>query len=318
MPRSGPDIARYEPLRASGRTLARSAPWVRFGFVSIGLAMALDQLGPLVSDVQLTWAERRIAGLVGLTYLGGFGLAGWIAGKLLATSAGLIEAVADQSESAARAVDLIERHAVPTLGRIALALENLHPPAVVPARDDPFDEARRAIATGRWTLADRLVAAIVRDQPGPEAANLLAELTDARNRVISSLRSLIEAAKAGGEALRVVDLRDELTQHLRGGDLEELDRQLVRWLVGEVRRRVKVGPIRPDVATLAGRIVDSFADTAEGATLRRSLPNLRKSAGLCPSCGRPYRGDLETCPHCRSATPSPVPPSGQPDLEESP
>jgi hypothetical protein len=318
MTRPVPDIARYEPLRASGRTLARSAPWVRFGFVSIGLSMALDQLGPLLSDMQLTWAERRIAGVVGLTYLGGFGLAGWIAGKLLATSAGVIEAVADQSEAAARAVDLIERHAVPTLGRIALALENLQPPAVDAPQDSPLDEARRAIAAGRWALAGRLVGAIVRDRPGPEAANLLAELTDARNKVVIDLRSKLDTAKAAGEALRVVDLRDELTQHLRGDDLDALDRQLARWLVGEVRRRVKVGPIRPDVAILAARIVDSFADTPEGAALRGSLPNLRRSAGLCPSCGRPYRGDIDTCPRCRPATPSPVPPSGDPDLEESP
>ena len=34
MTRSVPDIARYGPLRASGRTLARSATWVRFGIVS--------------------------------------------------------------------------------------------------------------------------------------------------------------------------------------------------------------------------------------------------------------------------------------------
>ena len=64
MNRPGPNLnlAAYEPLRASGRTLARTAPWVRFGFLAIGASLAMDQLGPLVSDMQLTWAERRIAG----------------------------------------------------------------------------------------------------------------------------------------------------------------------------------------------------------------------------------------------------------------
>ncbi len=322
MTRPGPDIARYQPLRASGRTLARAAPWIRFGIVSVGASMALEQLGPLVSDMQLTWAERRIAGVVGLTYLGGFGLAGWVTGKLLGTSAGLIDAVADQAEAATRAVELIERHAVPTLGRIALALENLAPPSPSVPDDRPIAEARRAIAGARWALADRLVGAIVRDRPGPEAANLLAELADSRERAVSGFRAQLDAARVAGEALRVVDLRDELTQHLRGEDLGALDRQLVRWLVGEVRRRVKTGPIRPDLAELAARVVDSFADTPEGATLRTSLPNLRRSAGLCVSCGRPHRGNPETCPRCRSAhpgvAPSPVPPSGPPDFEESP
>ena len=42
MPRAAPDIARYEPLRASGRTLARSAPWVRFGLVSATIDGGVD------------------------------------------------------------------------------------------------------------------------------------------------------------------------------------------------------------------------------------------------------------------------------------
>ena len=92
-------------------------------------------------------------GVVGLTYLGGFGLAGWVAGRLLATSAGLIDAVVDQAEAAARAVDLIERHAVPTLGRIALALENLRPPGRRPAPDDGRPGRRRRPA-GRSPRAD--------------------------------------------------------------------------------------------------------------------------------------------------------------------
>ncbi|WP_435010995.1 hypothetical protein P12x_002286 [Tundrisphaera lichenicola] len=313
MNRPGPTIARYESLRASGRTLSRTAPWVRFGFLAIGGSLAMEQLGPLVSDMQLTWAERRIAGVIGLTYLGGFGLAGWIAGKLLATSAGLIEAVADQSEAAARAVDLIERQAVPILGRIALALEKLPDPGQVSPRNDDFEEARRAISGKRWALADRLVGAIVRDRPGPEAARLLADLADARQGVIDHLRSRLDASIRAGEAIRVIDLRDELTQHLRGDDLDQLDRRVARWLVGEVRRRVKLGPIRADLASLAGRVADTFADTPEGAALQNSLPNLRRSAGLCPGCGAPYRGEPDQCPRCQ-ASPS-FTPSGDPDLE---
>ena len=107
----------------------------------------------------------------------------------------------------------------------------------------------------------------------------------------------------------MVDLRDALTEHLRGDDLDDLDRELVRWLVGEIQRRVQAGPIRPDVATLAARVVDSFADTPEGAALRASLPNLRRSAGLCPALrpappGRPRH--LPPMPGRRPPSPRPA------------
>ncbi len=324
MIRPGRNIPRYDSLRASRRALARSAPWVRFGLLSIGGAMALDAVQSLVSDAQFTWAERRIIGVVGLTYLGGFGLAGWVVGRLLTASAELIDVLVDQSEASGRAVALIEEHAIPTLGRIALALEKLPAPAPTPAASPPADptaEAFRAIAEGRWGRADRLVGGFVRDHPGPEAAALLAGLADARRRAVDGLRARLDAAVASGDHLRVVDLRDELTQHLRGPELEDLDGRLVRGLVDAIRKRVQAGTIRADLADLAARVVDSFADTPEGATLRASIPNIRRSAGLCPRCGRPHRGQTDLCPRCRAAGPgataSPVPPSGIPDPEES-
>ena len=78
MPRPGPDIPRYDKLRASRRTLARVAPWVRIGLFSVGFTMFLDEVRSLVSDMQFTWGERQIIGIVGLSYLLGFGLAGWV------------------------------------------------------------------------------------------------------------------------------------------------------------------------------------------------------------------------------------------------
>ena len=324
MPRVGPDIARYESLRASGRALARVAPWVRYGLASVGLSMALGESQSLLSDAQFTWAERRILGIIGLSYLGGFALAGWAAGRLISTGAGLIDVVVDQAEDTARVADLIERQAVPTLGRIALALERL-PAAGKP--DEPEDDervradrvARQAIASGRWAQAEKLVGAFVREHPGPDAARLLAELEDARNRAVEGLRSRLDRAREAGDALLAVEIRDALTEHLRGDRLAELDSELVRWLVGEIKTRVRAGAIGPEVATLASRVADSFADTPEGAALKGSIPNLRRSAGLCPRCARPYRGPEPACPRCRGRTAagpasSPTPLSDEPDL----
>ena len=329
MPRNALDLPRYDTLRASRRTLARLAPWVRFGLFSVGFSMFLDEVRSLVSDMQFTWGERRIMGIVGLSYLGGFGLAGWAAGRLISTGAELIDVFVDQAEASARTANLLEQHAIPTLGRIALALETLSEREK--PREEPEDDAltrtvtlaRQAIAAGRWAQAERMVRGVVRDHPGPDAARLLAELEDARNRVVEGLKTRLESARSSGDGLMVVEIRDALTEHLRGPRLDDLDRELVRWLVGEIKRKVRSGSIKPEVATLASRVADSFADTPEGALLKGSIPNLRRSAGLCPRCALPYRGTSDACPRCHrsdasGANPTYVPLSGDPDLEESP
>lgn len=329
MPRPAPDVPRYDSLRASGRSLARVAPWVRFGLFSVGFSMFLDEARSLVSDAQFTWGERRIMGIIGLSYLGGFGLAAWATGRAISTSAALIDAFADQSEAAARIATLIEQHAVPTLGRIALALEKLAVPAPVstPPEDDPTTReavvARQAIGSSRWAQAEKLVARYVKEHPGPVAANLLGELEDARARAVEGLEARLEKAKAADDGLLVVEIRDALTEHLRGDRLAGFDRDLVRWLVDAIKRKARAGALNPDLATLAGRVADSFADTAEGAALRTSIPNLRRSAGLCPCCARPWRGTAEACPRCLGRDPSGsnpayVPLSGETDPEESP
>jgi hypothetical protein len=325
MPRPGPDIPRYDTLRASKRTLARIAPWVRIGIFSVGFSLFLNEVRDLVHDVQFTWGERQIIGIVGLSYLAGFGLAGWIVGRLLSTGAELIDVFADQAESSARTANLLEEHALPALGRIALALEKLSTEDKVQPREPVEDEttrrfavARQAIAANRWAQADKLVGALVREFPGPEAARLLAELEDARNRAVEALKTRLEAAKTAGDALLVVELRDALTEHLRGDRLDDFDRKLVRWLVGEIKQKIRTGTIKPELATLATRVADSFADTPEGAALKGSIPNLRRSAGLCPKCARPYKGADDACPRCQGrnasgANPTYVPLSGEPD-----
>jgi hypothetical protein len=303
---------------------------VAWGVFSLGFSMFLSETRDLVSDVQFTWGERRIMGIVGLSYLGGFGLAAWASGRLISTGAILIDAFADQAEAAARSANLIEQHAIPTLGRIAQALEKLSLPEK-PREPDPEDDetarsnqiARQAIAAGRWAQAEKLVARFVKDHPGPDAARLFAELEDARNRAVEGLMVRLDKAKAAGDGLLAVEIRDALTEHLRGDRLAKLDRDLVRWLVGEIKRKVRSGSIKPEVATLASRVADSFADTPEGLALKGSIPNLRRSAGLCPRCARPYRGSDDACPRCLGREPSGtnptyVPLSDESDFEESP
>ena len=49
---------------------------------------------------------------------------------------------------------------------------------------------------------------------------------------------------------------------------------------------------------LAARFAENFAATVEGASVRASLPTLRRSVGLCPRCAQPYIGVADACPNC--------------------
>ena len=136
MDRTPVNRSRYEGLRKGRRTLALIAPLVQFGFLALGLGIFLDQCRELVSDAQFTWGERRVMGIVALLALGGCGFAGWVVGRLIKVAAEVIDVMADGAEAALRTNDLIERHVVPALARIASALErNEAAPTPAAARD---------------------------------------------------------------------------------------------------------------------------------------------------------------------------------------
>jgi hypothetical protein len=127
MTRIPPPHTRYESLRRGRRTLKLITPLVQLAFLGLGLAIFLDQSRALLSDAQFTWGERRVMGIIALLALGGCGFAGWVVGRLIGVAAELLDVMADSAEAAWRTSDLIERHVVPTLSRIATALEDREP-----------------------------------------------------------------------------------------------------------------------------------------------------------------------------------------------
>lgn len=251
------ETPRYAPLRKGGKLLSRLALWVQLGFLILGVGLFLDQARDLLSDAQFTWGERRVMGVIALVTLGGCGLAGWILGQLFRVSAQVLDVMADGAEAAWRAGDLIEQHLVPTLGRIALALEE---------RDD---------------------------------SAVLRPATSAASDSVQAIRTKLAAAQAAGRAGRVFELRDSLTQHLRGEPLHALDRELALWMLKLVERRVEAGTVDVEVAGWVARALDSFGTMPEAEPLRVALPALRRRAGLCQKCGRPVRGQEAFCSDCR-------------------
>ncbi len=304
-----PNASSYESLRSTRRALAGMSPVVRLGLFVAAVALFLKDAGPLLSDMQLTWGERMVAAITATTLLVGFGLAGWVAGRLLRAAAELIDVLVDQAESSGRAANLIEWHVAPALERMAVALERslAEPREAVDGKAMAFAGARQAILDHRWDQADRLISALTRDHPeSSEVRGLADELAEARREAADGLKAQLDAAQAVNDPERVIELRDALTQHLRGDPLRELDRQLVQWLMTLIQKRMRTGTVRGDVVALATKVAGSFGDTPEGASLRASLPTLRRSVGLCPRCAQPYVGLANACHQCQAVAKAPV------------
>jgi hypothetical protein len=306
----------HPELQKAGRSLRRAARSVAILLWLAGAYSFLTTVRPILPDApeNLTWGERRVIGIVALVTLGGFGLAGWVAGRLLTAASESVEALLDGTDAAVRTSQMIEAHLVPGLNRAVAALERLaerEGQATRPgATRHSASAVREALHKGKWGRAERLLQEWARDHPAdPEARTLAAELEGAREAAVADLRARLEAARAADDPGRVVACRDALTQHLRGEPLRALDRKVVRWLADWVRRREESGAVTAEVASVAECAAESFADTTEGAALLAALPGLRRRAGLCPRCARPFQGrsDADSCDDCRDELHDPPP-----------
>lgn len=134
---------------------------------------------------------------------------------------------------------------------------------------------------------------------------------------VHELRARLDASRSANDPESVLALRDELAAQLSGEALNELDREVVRWLILLIQRRMRTGTVRADVVRLADRVASRFGATLEGASLRASLPTLRRSAGLCPACGEPYTGLEDACPTCISNRPEATASEAPEPAEES-
>ena len=118
-----PSTSRHAGLRTARRTLRTVSALLQLGFLGMGLAVFLDRSRSLLSDAQFTHGERTVMGIVALSSLGGGLLAGWLAARLIAVAAEVVDDIADAAESARQTTELIEGHVVPALLRIAVAVE---------------------------------------------------------------------------------------------------------------------------------------------------------------------------------------------------
>jgi hypothetical protein len=273
-----------------GRTEPRGALLVLI--LLLGLA-AVALVGPWHVDNSL---GRVALGVATVCVLAAYGTATWIVGTVVRRRAPV-------------QVDwepIIER-----LDRIVAALEARQ---FAPATDRAVDirpdlsAIATAISERRWRDAESLLDGQADD---PDLTRLGDRLRSAKKEEGARLSGELEAARGVGDPDRVLEIRDGLEALLPPDEVKELDSSLVKWFLALIMKRLRAGTVRADVADLAAKVAERFAQTVEGASLRASLPTLRRSAGLCPRCARPYRGIADACPICL-ATPPPEPAGAAP------
>lgn len=178
-------------------------------------------------------------------------------------------------------------------------------PALDPIRARRLAQFRSLIRDGLWNEAAAIAEEHAESTPN-DPEELRRELTTARPARIDTLRGELLAAREVQDANRVIELRGELLNLLPPAEQVELNRDLATWLLLLVQRRCLTGKVAVDVVNLAEQVARLFAETREGASLRASLPTLRRCAGLCPDCSQPYNGEERACPRCLIAVaPSP-------------
>jgi hypothetical protein len=170
-----------------------------------------------------------------------------------------------------------------------------------PASERPrrLAEIERAIHSRQWDEAQSLLRTFEDVSPHDAAlARLQEQLVARRREATREHLAQLEAARQANDPERVVELYHVVGSALASEERTSLERDLARWFLALIHRRLRTGKIQTEVVLLATRAAETFSATVEGASLRAALPTLRRSVGLCPRCARPYAGSAQACPQC--------------------
>ncbi len=180
-------------------------------------------------------------------------------------------------------------------------------------REQSLAEIRRTIRAGTWDEAAALLDGYSpAELDDPRVSALRQEILSARAAARSEQLAQLNAARQVNDPDRVLEIHQSLLSLLDAETRVSLEADLSQWFLRLIHNRLRTGKIQTDLAVLAGRIADAFSHTVEGASLRASLPTLRRSAGLCSRCGQPYTGLANACPACLAQTQPSARPPGLP------
>lgn len=292
----------YVPVR-------RAALVLTWGFPAIGLVQAARLLVVMLrapSPGLLSWADclLEMTSTIGVYALAGVGIGAlfrlleqWLMASMIAARG------ADQIAPASleKRLDLLaaQSHAQEGAEFSPEPAEQTLKPAEDVRREGMIAELRQAIRSAKWDVAEAHLAALRSDYgDDPRLAAQQNELQTARSKARDEYLAQLDAAQKVGDPDRVLKLHQHLVPLLELETRTKLDTDLSRWFLRLIHNRLRGNKIQPDLAHLAGRIAESFSHTVEGASLRASLPTLRRSASLCPRCARAYTGLGDACPVC--------------------
>jgi hypothetical protein len=293
-----------ETSRSACRSLAAFGEWAGWGFAVLGILCAAVPLVEL-ADAGLAcppaWAR---AGLRAAFALLAFVLAGWgVAALARVTAVSILEYL----EQIARLSEHLSRRASEGLALLERMTEiwEQRRDSAASGSASGLDRARlmaeivRAARAEDWVEAEtRLNDFAVGFPDDPELLTLREELARNRNDVIKSGLDQLDAARTVNDTDRVLEIYQGLVRSLDDERRTVLDHDLAKWFLSLIHRRLRTGKVQADVVQLAARFAENFATTVEGASVRASLPTLRRSVGLCPRCAQPYIGVADACPNC--------------------
>lgn len=289
-------------------SLVRLGPYPGWGLFAAGMLWAASRAIGRIADGPSTGSAIAAAILEALAIAVAAGLAGWLLGFVAELAAGIARARIDRASRSDRAVlGLVER-VVSAWERLADVLER-RPAANTPAAPPDPDRARLlaqidlALRPGRLGDASMLIEQFAARFPDdPALRDRTDQLDAARREEVEGSLAEIQAARRVNDTARVLELYRGLGPALELQRRGELERELSRWFLEIIHRRLRGGRIQPDVVELATMVAETFARTVEGASLHASLPTLRRSVGLCPRCAKPYTGTAAACPRCLSGS----------------
>jgi hypothetical protein len=307
--RSLGNLTGIEQVRASCHSFQLFGAAAGCGLAVLGMLLGALRLvgasegGPLQGQ---GWARASIEAAIVLL---AFVLAGWaVAGLSRLMTAAILERLERANDTADRfAVQVVE--AVALLERMTVAMENGGRPAVsrpAPALDRAraMAEVVRATSAADWDDATARLNEFETDFPDdPDVPTLKKELADAREKRARDRLAELDAARTVNDTDRVFEIYQDLATALSEEQRSSLEQDLAKWFLSLIHRRLRTGRVQPDVVQLATRFAEDFATTVEGASVRASLPTLRRSVGLCPRCAQPYIGVADACPACLKGAP---------------
>jgi hypothetical protein len=284
--------------------------WLSWGLPVLGVLSSVERLqATMLIGIYGANPTDWIYGLLNMGYvIAAYSLAGIGTCALSRLLAAIIIAYFEYLERDAQNRSEQTDRGVVTLERLLSALESWNGP-VAPGRvasDDRtrlLSEIEKSIRASRWDQAATMLDDFAGEYPDdPVLVGLREELVNARRAVNREHLAQLEAAREVNDPERVFEIYHAIIPSLEIEARVPLERELAKWFLTLIHRRLRTGTIQTDVVHLASRFSEVFATTVEGASVRAALPTLRRSVGLCPRCSQPYAGTAEACPKCLTAT----------------